>query len=89
MIDFRDTILHEVGHVVFDLVLTDTLRRRWRTIHSETGFVWTDAGNDPVEHFSEMYASYILKRALVRMRFPTEHRFLKNNVFRTIPRKEA
>lgn len=81
LFDFQDSVFHEVGHVVYYFFLTDRQKERWHSLHRDTEFTWTEAGRDPVEHFAETYANYMLHNELVKRRLPREYSFLKRDVF--------
>lgn len=70
-----------MGHAVYEFSLDSAERQEWHRIHGVTDITWTEAGADPVEHFAETYAHYILQRAIVRRRFVEEYVFLKKSVF--------
>jgi hypothetical protein len=79
--EFQDSLLHEVGHVVFQLRLTEEQRVEWHIIHARAPFHFTSAGSDPVEHFAEAYAAYILRNELLRVKMVPEHTFMETKVF--------
>jgi len=81
LFDFRDSIYHEIGHVVYHFLVTEKQKKIWHQLHSETTFIWTVAGTNPAEHFAEMYAHYILHKESTERFFPREYSFLKNEVF--------
>ena len=80
--DFQDSIFHEIGHVVYYFFLTNEQKLKWHRVHTNTHFRWTEAGGDPVEHFAETYATYLLHKELVKGQLPTEYSFMEHEVFR-------
>lgn len=81
LFDFHDSIFHEVGHVVYYFFLTNDQKVKWHRLHSKTPYTWTEAGRDPVEHFAETYANYVLHNDIVKKRLTREYSFLKREVF--------
>lgn len=81
LFDFQDSIYHEVGHVVYYFFLTNAQKLKWHRLHGETQYTWTEAGRDPVEHFAETYANYVLHNEIVKRRYKREHSFLNHEVF--------
>lgn len=81
LFDFQDSIYHEIGHVVYYFFLTNGQKLKWHRLHGEAEYSWTEAGGDPVEHFAETYANYVLHNEMVKKRFTKEYSFLNREVF--------
>ncbi len=83
LFELNTTIYHEVGHVVFMLVMSEEQRLEWRSIHATGNLMWNVAGADPVEHFAETYAQYVLHPDVTK-RLKAEYDFLQKEVFHNL-----
>ncbi len=68
---YRDTIVHEAGHVLFDWVMNSVQRWEWGKLYNQTlrdgeSFITEYAGQSMREDFGECFMKYI--------RYPTELR---------------
>jgi hypothetical protein len=78
--DFKFSILHEIGHVVF-WHLKDRQQQKWYSLYGQTPIIWNEAGRNPDEHFCDTYAHYLMNPLLVKKRFVKEYQFMKIEVF--------
>ena len=88
----KDTIVHEIGHNVYDDILEKnlSLSKKWEDLHSKSlvmypiegyGFVSSYAMTDKYEDFSESYMTYIRDPERLEFYSPDKYAFLQNNVF--------
>jgi len=78
--DFKFSILHEVGHVVF-WFLHESSRKKWYSLYGQTPIIWNEAGRVPEEHFCDTYAYFIMTPILVEKRFELEYKYMLDEVF--------
>jgi hypothetical protein len=86
--DFKDSIFHEIGHVVYYFFLTEKQKMKWHQLHAKAPYIWTRAGSEPVEHFAETYANYLLHKEVVKGQLHGEYSFLESEVFSDSPERE-
>lgn len=78
---FRHTILHEVGHAVYYRVVSAQDRASWSALHGNAMIVYNEQSRVPDEHFSNLYAAYVLRHEVVRKGFSDLYTFLRDRVF--------
>ena len=79
--DFRVSIFHEIGHVVFECILDKQKQQEWYSFCVNASVYWNPAGRDPLEHFCDTYAQYCFNNLMVKKIFPNEYNFLTEHVF--------
>ena len=79
--DFRVSIVHEIGHVVFEYFLNKQKQQEWYSYCVDAGMYWNPAGRDPLEHFCDTYAQFYFNNLMVKKIFPNEYGFLTEHVF--------
>jgi hypothetical protein len=79
--DFITTIYHEIGHTAFELILSEKQRVEWFGLCAKQQvFSWNRAGANPLEHFCDNYAYYVVNGKMEKTFF-SEYEFMKKNVF--------
>lgn len=78
---FMHAILHEVGHAVYYQQLSPDDRAAWAKLHGDVMLIYNEQSRAPDEHFSNLYAAYVLRHELVRSGFRNLYPFLRERVF--------
>jgi hypothetical protein len=80
--ELRHILYHEIGHYVFDHVLTTALRRRWVLELSlrKSAHITRYARRNALEDFAESYAVFVIDPARVRTLYQ-KYAFLRDKVF--------
>jgi hypothetical protein len=78
---FRQILYHEIGHYVYFLVISSTLKKQWVT-HTYPGSLCVTpyAASSPSEDFAETYACYIRDPDRLRL-IPEKYSFMDHLVF--------
>ena len=79
--DFEFTIYHEIGHTVFELILGSNQKIEWYSLCGEEIARWNPAGGNPLEHFCDSYAHYMVSNEMEKRSFSSEYEFMKKYVF--------
>jgi len=75
------TIYHEIGHTAFELILSENQRVEWFGLCAKQQIIsWNRAGANPLEHFCDNYAYYVVNGQMERAFFG-EYEFIEKNVF--------
>lgn len=78
---FKFSLLHEIGHVVFEFVLSHSAKKQWYGIQANNFVRWNPACREPLEQFCDTYACYWLDGGYLEKVFPTEYQFIAKHVF--------
>ncbi len=78
---FKLSIYHEIGHVVFQFGLTEEQKQEWYALCVSKIVSWNPAGADPLEHFCDTYAYYTVDATMVEKVFSVEYKFLTKQAF--------
>lgn len=78
---FKLSIYHEIGHVVFQYGLTEDQKQAWYALCVNKIVSWNPAGADPLEHFCDTYAFYSTDTLIVEKMFPLEYGFMIEQAF--------
>lgn len=79
--EFTSALYHEVGHAVHQLVMDEERRREWNRLAMAADFYFNEAGADPVEHFAECYAQFVVHPRLCESATPAEFAFIRDTLF--------
>ena len=71
------TLLHELGHLIWEQFVTVDLMKTWKEIVKKTKIKKEDK-QPPEEMFAHAYASHYAKNQIVKFDFPKWHNFIKN-----------
>ena len=81
MNEFISTVYHEVGHAVHQLVMDEEQRQQWNDLAMRTGFYFNAAGSDPVEHFADCYAQFVVHPHVCESATPNEFAISRGTLF--------
>lgn len=71
------TVLHEIGHLIYSLLLTDELKKKWAKISKDTPMKAKDR-QGAEELFCMAYASYYVANKIDKFVHHTWEKFVKN-----------
>ena len=81
MEEFTNTLYHEVGHSVYQLAMDEGQRQRWYGLAMTAELLFNEAGADPVEHFAECYAKFVVHPRVCERATPAEFEFIRDELF--------
>ena len=79
--EFTSALYHEVGHAVHQLVMDEERRHEWNRLAMAADFYFNEAGANPVEHFAECYAQFVVHPRLCESAMPAEFAFIRDTLF--------
>ena len=79
--EFTSALYHEVGHAVHQLVMDEERRQEWNRLAMAADFYFNEAGANPVEHFAECYAQFVVHPRLCESAMPAEFAFIRDTLF--------
>ena len=83
--EIKTSILHEIGHHVYETVVDDDKKDKWHLLHRKTyspiGGGRSFVSGNPLEYFSDRYADYVLRGDYMAAEYPSEFEFMEKDVF--------
>lgn len=84
--ELRHALYHEIGHHIFERVISGALRKRWVTdITPNSNFVTPYAASNSDEDFAESYAIFLHDAERLR-EIPKKYAFLRDEIFSGVVR---
>ena len=79
--EFISTVYHEVGHAVHQLVMDEEQRQQWNDVAMSADLYFNAAGSDPVEHFADCYAQFVVHPRVCESAMPKEFAIIRDTLF--------